>query len=118
VIIYELLNKPKRVNVSLLDSCILFAYDYLKLSCVDFFILDFAEMSDLYGYCIYDDEEPVITISDSLDQQDMITTIFHELVHLAQYGSGRRKELDCDPIWEIEAYALEQKMSKLYLEGV
>jgi hypothetical protein len=119
--IYEIINKPKKLDTALLDRAVSFACDYLCLD-MDFII----EFETLYahqcGFCDYDDEI-VITIAKRLSPIDIIRTLFHELVHLKQYVDGRLvngspntwkghvyTETYTNLPWEIEAFDLEEKM--------
>jgi hypothetical protein len=123
-VIYEVANKPKRLSYLLLDEAISFACNFLDLD-IDF-TLEFVKLKPYQcGFCDYDEEEIILTVSKSLSKDDMIKTIFHEMVHIKQYVDGRL-ENGSPPIWlgiiyedryenlpwEIEAFELEQKMVK------
>lgn len=127
---YTTSNKPKHIVHSTLDQVIAFACNYLDLD-IDLEVR-FEKLRDFqYGYCDYDEDEVLITISQYLSEADTIRTIFHELVHVKQYDDGRLEagspqrwmgsEYDEDyenlP-WEVEAYDLEQKMVDIYAESV
>lgn len=120
--IYEIANKPKRIETVLLDTAVSFACSYLKLN--SDFVLEFETLpKHQCGFCDYDGEfdETIITIAKRLSQKDIIRTLFHELVHMKQYVDGRLDhgckwfgvvyEGDYNKLpWEIEAYELEEKM--------
>ncbi len=122
--IYEVVNKSKRIETVLLDSAVSFACSYLKLN--SDFVIEFETLKKHQcGFCDYDEDEIIVTIAKRLSEKDIIRTLFHELVHVKQYSDGRLnhkrmwegKVYDCDyenfP-WEIEAYELEEKMMKVF----
>lgn len=120
--IYEVSNHPKRLNAEVFDSAVSFACGYLGIE--EEFTIEFDTLDKHQcGYCDYDDEEIVVTIARRLSQAEIIRTLFHELVHVKQYIDGRLE--NCVPQrwmgiemdeeyeqrpWEIEAFALEEKM--------
>jgi predicted metallopeptidase len=87
----------------------------------------------VWGYCNgLEDEDYVIEISSNINTSDMVTTIFHELVHVKQIIDGRLdedgrtwkgktydttktpyKELP----WEIEAFRLQRLMTKEFFSA-
>lgn len=93
---------------------------------------------DAYGYCSWEDDnlkprEFTITLRKSLSKYDMIDTIAHEMVHVWQYSTGRLKEYCNGTVtfdgkvygrdypysrcpWEKEAYKLENKLVRKYIE--
>lgn len=127
---YTTTNKPKHIEISMLDRCISFACEYLDLD-VDFEIR-FEKLGEFQcGLCDYDEDEIAIVVSKSLSDCDMVRTLFHEMVHLKQYVEGRLevgspqrwlgKVYDWDyenMPWEVEAFDLEQKMVDIYSESV
>lgn len=122
--IYEIVNKPKKIEPILLDTAVSFACSYLQLN-VDF-VLEFDSLKrHQCGLCDYDEDEIVIFIAKRLSPQNVIRTLFHELVHVKQHHTGRLDYnrvwegvvYDCeyaDRPWEIEAYDLEEKMMKAF----
>ena len=125
--IYELCHRPKNIEIALLDKAISFACDYLDLD-LDF-ILEFKPLKQYqFGFCDYDEEEIILTISKSLSKEDTIRTIFHEMVHIKQYADGRlingspqrwlgkihNEEYKNLP-WELESFDVEQKMINAFL---
>lgn len=124
--IYEVANKPRRLSYSLLDEAVSFACNYLELN-IDFTI-EFVKLKPYQcGFCDYDEDEIILTIAKSLSKDEMIKTIFHEMVHIKQYVDGRL-ENGSPPIWlgmvyedkyenlpwEIEAFEIEQKMIEAF----
>ncbi len=120
--IYEVEKKPKRLPYSLLDRAVLFASKFLDLN-VDFIIEFEALKTHQCGFCDYYEDDVIITIAKHLSVEDIIRTLFHELVHVKQYNDGRLEHgssgiwlgVLCegpyeDLPWELEAYQLEQKM--------
>ena len=127
---YTTTNQPKHIKTSLLDRCISFACEYLHLD-VDFEI--YFERLDQFqcGFCSYEEDEILIVVSKTLSENDVIRTIFHEMVHIKQYVEGRLevgspqrwlgKVYDWDyenMPWEVEAFDLEQKMVDIYSESL
>lgn len=110
---YEVKKKPKHIDIQDLDKCISFACDYLNID-IDF-CLEFCILKEyVYGICTYDKDETIIQISKFLPLEDIIITIFHELVHVQQYASYRRNEIDNSTKWEEEAFEFEKIMLKDY----
>jgi Zn-dependent peptidase ImmA (M78 family) len=123
---YETLKKPRKMKTDLLDKAVVFACDYLELD-LDL-IVEFENLKEnKFGYCDYDEDEVIVTISKNLSVEDMIRTFFHEMVHVHQYDSGKLEngknqrwfgvEYDCEyeelP-WEVEAFEVEQKMMEAF----
>lgn len=122
--IYEVVNKPNKIETALLDRAVSFACSYLELN-VDL-VLEFVSLKrHQYGLCDYNKDEITITIAKRLSPENVIRTIFHELVHVKQYETGRLEfgmiwegkiytcDYDSRP-WEIEAFELEEYMIKSF----
>lgn len=124
--IYEVVNKPKKIETVLLDSAVSFACSYLKLD-VDFTI-EFETMKNHQcGLCDYDEDEVTIFIAKRLSPKEAIRTIFHELVHVKQYADGRLEngspqiwegiaieDAYENLPWELEAFELEEQMMRTF----
>lgn len=125
---YEVLNAPKKLDIDLLDKAVMFACEYLDLD-IDVTIEFETLAKHQYGFCDYDEEDGgyVVNIAKRLGRFDMLTTFFHEMVHVQQYAQGRLvggyknrwlgEEYDCDYMslpWEQEAFAVEEKMMKAF----
>ena len=130
--LYDLERKPRKLKIKLLDEVLCFVQEYLKLPEETHILLEFSNMKKdgANGYCVdCDDDEDYdceIEINNKLDIDEMITTIFHELVHVKQYVTGRlisgvgKKHSRWDGIpysgtylgspWEKQAYATEKRM--------
>jgi hypothetical protein len=124
--IYCVENKPKRIDTILLDRAVSFACEYLELN-TDFTIAFETLKKYQCGFCDYDKEDTVVTIAKRLSVNEAIRTLFHELVHIKQYESGR---LEADNPqrwlgesvkgdyknlpWEKEAFDLEEKMMNAF----
>ena len=120
--IYEVINLPKKLEITLLDKAISFACDYLDMEVN--FTIEFVPMKKYhFGLCDYDEEEIIISIGKGLSKKDIIRTLFHELVHVKQHSDGRLQngspqrwlgqvydESYMNLPWEIEAFDLEEKM--------
>lgn len=122
--IYEVNNVPKKLDIALLDKAVSFACDYLKLD-VDLTIEFESLKKHQCGFCDYDEDEVIVTIAKRLSLREMLVTLFHELIHVHQYASGRLehggkwlgKVYDCAYIelpWEIEAHEMEGVMMKKF----
>lgn len=126
--IYELINKPKRIETALIDRAVLFACEYLKLD-IDL-VVEFETLQKYQcGFCDYDEEynEAIVTVAKRLSQKEIIRTIFHELVHVKQYESGKLQngspqrwlgvaiedKYENLP-WELEAFDLEERMMRKF----
>jgi hypothetical protein len=122
MLLYEVDNKPKKLSFDLLDRAIYFASEFLGLTNLNWLNVEFETLKKhQYGFCLYDDEEIVITVAKRLSVHDIIVTIFHEMIHVKQYIDGRLEEgsrwmgqvYNCDynelP-WEKEAFELEKLM--------
>lgn len=122
--IYEVNNVPKKLDIALLDKAVSFACDYLKLD-VDLTIEFESLKKHQCGFCDYDEDEVIVTIAKRLSLREMLVTLFHELIHVHQYASGRLehggkwlgKVYDCAYIelpWEVEAHEMEGVMMKKF----
>ena len=123
---YEVENLPKKLSVDILDRAVSFAVDFLELD-VDLLIEFESLKKHQCGFCDYDEDEVVITIAKRLSVQEMIVTLFHEMVHVKQYADGRLgpagiwlgKKYECayDQLpWEIEAHEMEKVMMEKFGE--
>jgi hypothetical protein len=125
-VIYEIVNKPKKIEAALLDRAVSFSCNYLELE-VDFILIFKSLRNNLYGHCDYDDAEIIITIATRLSPDNIIRTLFHELAHVKQYTSGHREEGMANfwmgnsfygPYenlpWEVEAFEIEEKIMKAF----
>lgn len=124
--IYEIINPPKRLDTALFDRAVSFAVDYLNID-LDL-VVEFQTLpKGQCGVCDYDDDETSVIISKRMGRDDIIRTLFHEMVHVKQYADGRLESgspqrwlgstYDCDYSelpWEIEAFELEEKMMKAF----
>jgi hypothetical protein len=124
--IYEVENLPKKVSLDLLDRAVSFAADFLGLD-VDLLIEFESLKKHQCGFCDYDADEVILTISKRLSVQEMIVTLFHEMIHVKQYADGRLeqvgvwlgKKYECayDQLpWEIEAHEMEKVMMEKFGE--
>lgn len=88
-----------------------------------------------YGYCMEGEHnrEFEIEIDKNLEKYDFVSTLCHELTHLKQYARREMKQLDYgvtrwkqeyysedvaydDKPWEIEAFAVQDKLAKQCIE--
>ena len=89
--------------------------------------VDICEDTDVYGYCLaVNKREFVIEVREDLSDVDFLTTIMHEMTHVAQYAQGRltingkieyRTQEEYENLWyEIEAYNMESVLLTKYLQ--
>ena len=124
--IYEVENQPKKLSLEQLDQAIEFASKFLDLD-IDL-LIEFERLKKHQcGFCEYDEDEVTITISKRLGVQEIIATLFHEMIHVKQYADGRLqydgvwlgKKYECayDQLpWEIEAHEMERIMMEKFGE--
>lgn len=87
-------------------------FDWYKDTLFEFGIYVFQEpfeIDDLSGFCIYDNEYPVIFINSRSTETRKLFTLFHELYHLLSmttgvdfYSQDRIEELDSNNLTRIE----------------
>jgi len=125
---------PKKLGTDTLNKVLDFAEKYLKLNPRLEIHIDFIRTKKFLGQYEGIDEHGethYIDISEGESQEDIIRSIFHELVHVRQTDDGdlsldgnswkgflyRTKEIEVDydhlP-WEKEAAELEEKMWRIY----
>jgi hypothetical protein len=125
---------PKKLGTDTLNKVLDFAEKYLKLNPKLEIHIDFIKTKKFLGQYEGIDEHGethYIDISQNESQEDIIRSIFHELVHVRQTDDGdlsldgnswkgflyRTKEMEVEydhlP-WEKEAAELEEKMWRIY----
>ena len=127
---------PKKLGTDTLNKVLDFAEKYLKLNPRLEIHIDFVRNKGILWKGQYEGidehgEVHHINISDGLGKEDMIRTMFHELVHVRQTDDGdlsldgnswkdrlyRTKQIAVEyehlP-WEKEAFELEEKMWRIY----
>jgi len=130
--IYEVDNMTDAVSYDLLDKVIVFAYEYLGI--LDGTNLEIEFDDDFVDYqsgsCDIEDGVAQIFLNPKMGKEELITTIFHEMVHIRQMLNGdlicgegfkpsawRGVEYDVnyrDLPWEKEAFELEQIMMEKF----
>jgi hypothetical protein len=89
--------------------------------------INIEEDCDVYGYCLaVDKREFALEIKQDLSAIDFITTICHEMTHVAQYAQGRlpingkmeyKTQEEYENVWyEKEAYEMEKQLTAEYLK--
>ncbi len=129
---YVSYDKPQSISNKLMDKAVRFAADFLEIDGTLEVYFDGEFGDNCCGYCDYDpeDEELSVYINPKHDGHDIITTFFHEMVHVKQYlkgelesGTGKQpskwkgKEYNVsyfEAPWEQEAYELEKVMSDIF----
>ena len=87
------------------------------------------EDCDVYGYCLaVTPREFVIEVKEDLSAIDFITTVAHEMVHVAQYAQKRlpingkmeyKTQEEYENVWyEKEAYAKEKELAAEFIKLV
>ena len=125
---------PKKLGTDTLNKVLDFAEKYLKLNPNLEIHIDFIKTKKFLGQYEGIDEHGethYIDINEGESQEDIIRSIFHELVHVRQTDDGdlsldgnswkgflyRTKEMEVEydhlP-WEKEAAELEEKMWRIY----
>ena len=105
---------------------------YDKLQLRDDICIDIEMVSTAGGGCIqgeYEDDVEMYTveINKRLGKKNMLATLFHEMVHVSQYATGRlgqdhwngqaKPDLPYMELpWEIEAYAKEKELMCRYYQ--
>ena len=123
-------REQKRLTQSVIHFCIRKLMPRMKTLEIDV-LFDTLEDSNIYGDCTnYSAREMDIRVQDTLTNEELISTLCHEMVHVKQiarkeYDSdrviwkGRRVRSDCDyenlP-WEKEAFKLEKTLTKEFLK--
>lgn len=126
--IYYTTNLPKKISIESLDEAIVFASKYLGIN--DEVLLNISFTSSIHPvfgfYEGLDDDEYQITINSKISYEDIVETLFHELVHLSQHIRGdfdqdmrmwKGKRYDSsylDLPWEKEAFYHQEIMMEGY----
>lgn len=125
---------PRKLGKLTLDKVLTFAEKYLKLNPRLEIYIDFIKTKKFLGLYEGIDEHGethYIDINENESQEDIIRSIFHELVHVRQTDDGdlsldgnswkgflyktKEMEVDYDHLpWEKEAFELEEKMWRIY----
>lgn len=117
---YEISGGTKRER-KLVEDAVLFAKKYLMPRIRDLDIeITITKKMEVDADVVGDEREYEMRIRGGQDEEDLITSVFHEMVHVKQ---GVRKEFplfeDCDMEyldrpWEKEAYDLQEKILDAY----
>lgn len=118
---YEITGGTKKER-AIIEDALLFAKQYLmpriRILEVDINLKKNMEVdADVVG----DEREFVMRIRKGQDRDDLLTAVFHEMVHVKQYVRNEFPvfETGCDVDylerpWEIEAFDLQEKMLDTY----
>ena len=131
--IYEVENIPDTISYQMLDKIIVFACEYLGILFETDMEIEFDSELEQYQFGICDIEDGVaqLWLNPTLNEKDLITTIFHEMVRIRQMlngdlipGEGRSRstwhgveyDLNYNNLpWEKQAFELEKiMMEKFY----
>lgn len=125
---------PRKLGTLTLDKVLNFAEKYLKLNSRLEIHIDFIRTKKFLGQYEGIDEHGeihYIDINENESKEDIIRSIFHELVHVRQTDDGdlsldgnswkgflyktKEMEVDYDHLpWEKEAFDLEEKMWNIF----
>lgn len=128
---YVTYNKPKKISNSLMDKMVTFASDFLQVDGELEIYFDGEFNNGCCGYVEYEsDDELIMYINPQLNKKDIVTTFFHEMVHVKQYLHGelksgigksasrwKGKKYDMsyyESPWEVEAYEYEKVMTDIF----
>jgi hypothetical protein len=127
---YTAYAKPKIITNKLMDKVVVFACDFLDLD-VDLEI-EFRG-TESGGYVDFEEgEDVVVGINPKQSKNELIRTIFHEMVHVKQYVVGDLSHENSDNLWkgevvdlpysdrpwEKEAYEQEEAMWHIFSKEV
>jgi len=127
---YTAYAKPKIITNKLMDKVVVFACDFLDLD-VDLEI-EFRGVEN-GGYVEFEEgEDVVVGINPKQTKNELIRTIFHEMVHVKQYVEGDLSHENSDNLWkgevvdvpysdrpwEKEAYEQEEAMWHIFTKEV
>ena len=126
--IYYTKKSTKKISVEELDEVIVYASKYLDINNEILLKISFTSSIDpVFGYYEgIDDDEYQITINSKISYEDIVETLFHELVHLSQHIRGdfdqdmrmwKGKKYDSsyfDLPWEKEAFYHQEIMMEEY----
>lgn len=126
--IYYVTEMSKNIDLCELDRSLTFGQEYLELdSDLLLHIIFSTETDGLFGYYEgVDEDEYQIVINSTLTRDDIVETLFHELVHINQHSKGdfdqelrlwKGKKYDClylDLPWEVQAFYHQDIMMEEY----
>lgn len=126
--IYYVTKMSKNIDLCELDRSLTFSQEYLELdSDLLLHIIFSAQTDGLFGYYEgVDEDEYQIVINNTLTRDDIVETLFHELVHVNQHLKGdfdqelrlwKGKKYDClylDLPWEVQAFHHQDIMMEEY----
>lgn len=127
---YEITNLPKKMDEELFHRAVLHSLTFLELD-VDFEIIFESMERHQFGLVEYEADEEFAEVSvylaKRLSPKESIRTLFHEMVHVKQYVSGKLEagavqkwegivyEDDYENLpWELEAFELEEQMMETF----
>jgi len=127
-------NMPDTLNYDLLDRIIVFSCEFLGILYETDLEIEFDDelIEHKCGSCDIEDGVAQLWLNPYLDQKELITTIFHEMVHIRQMLNGdlvagegykpstwhgEKYDLNYNDLpWEKEAFELEKIMMEKFYE--
>ena len=119
--VYDIKGGTKKER-SVIEEALFFAKDYLipRIRNLDVEI-SLVKNMEVDADVVGDGREFVMRIRKGQDRDDLLTAVFHEMVHVKQYVRNEFPvfETGCDVDylerpWEIEAFDLQEKMLDTY----
>lgn len=119
--VYDIKGGTKKER-AVIEEALFFAKDYLipRIRNLDVEI-SLVKNMEVDADVVGDEREFVMRIRKGQDRDDLLTAVFHEMVHVKQYVRSEFPvfETGCDVDylerpWEIEAFDLQEKMLDTY----
>ena len=119
--VYDITGGTKKER-SIIEEALFFAKEYLipRIRNLDVEI-SLVKNMDVDADVVGDEREFVMRIRKGQDRDDLLTSVFHEMVHVKQYVRNEFPvfEVGCEVDylerpWEIEAFDLQEKMLDTY----
>lgn len=119
--VYDITGGTKKER-SIIKEALFFAKEYLipRIRNLDVEI-SLVKNMDVDADVVGDEREFVMRIRKGQDRDDLLTAVFHEMVHVKQYVRNEFPvfEVGCEVDylerpWEIEAFDLQEKMLDTY----
>ncbi len=119
--VYDITGGTKKER-SIIEEALFFAKEYLipRIRNLDVEI-SLVKNMEVDADVVGDEREFVMRIRKGQDRDDLLTAVFHEMVHVKQYVRNEHPVFDVgcevdylERPWEIEAFDLQEKMLDTY----
>ena len=103
---YVSYDKPAKIPDAMMDRAVAFASEFLEIEGEMEVLFDGEFDNGCFGYVEYDPEDLALCVYvDGKNQQDQfLTTFFHEMVHVRQHERGDLKDHGIRKAWKGEEY--------------